>query len=257
MKITILTLFVDMFDGFLNNSIIKRAIDKKIVEINVVNIRDYTLDKYHRVDTPPVGGGAGLILKCQPIVDALRKCAASDSHKILLSPRGATYTQKKAIELAKLDDITLIAGHYEGVDERVNNYIDEEISIGDYILTGGEIGAMAIADSIIRLLDGAISSESLKEESFTSSLLEYPQYTEPFDFEGHQIPLILYTGNHEAIEKYRKKEALKLTKEYRPDLFKNYQLSKSDKKLLKEIEEGIDNPKWLLSALEKGKKFLK
>ncbi len=257
MKITILTLFVDMFDGFLNNSIIKRAIDKKIVEINIVNIRDYTLDKYHRVDTPPVGGGAGLILKCQPIVDALRKCTAKDSHKILLSPRGKTYTEQKAIELAKLDDITLIAGHYEGVDERINNYIDEEISIGDYILTGGEIGAMVIADSIIRLLDGAISSESLKEESFTSSLLEYPQYTEPFDFEGHQIPLILYTGNHEAISKYRKKEALRLTKEYRPDLFNNYQLTKLDKKLLKEIDEGIDNPKWLLSALEKGKKFLK
>ena len=257
MKITILTLFVDMFDGFLNNSIIKRAIDKKIVEINIVNIRDYTLDKYHRVDTPPVGGGAGLILKCQPIVDALRKCTEKDSHKILLSPRGKTYTEQKAIELAKLDDITLIAGHYEGVDERINNYIDEEISIGDYILTGGEIGAMVIADSIIRLLDGAISSESLKEESFTSSLLEYPQYTEPFDFEGHQIPLILYTGNHEAISKYRKKEALRLTKEYRPDLFNNYQLTKLDKKLLKEIDEGIDNPKWLLSALEKGKKFLK
>ncbi len=257
MKITILTLFPEMFSGLIENSIIKRAIDKKVVEVKLINFRDYTLDKYQRVDTPPIGGGAGLILKCQPIVDALRKNATSKSYKILLSPKGKTFNQTKAIELSKKEDIILIAGHYEGVDERILNYIDEEISIGDYILTGGEIGAMAIADSVIRLLDGAISKESLEEESFTSSLLEYPQYTEPKDFEGYKVPDILYTGNHTAIEKYRRKESLKVTRELRKDLFDKHELTKLDKKLLKELDEGIENPKWLTDALEKGKKFIK
>ena len=256
MKITILTLFPEMFNGFLSNSIIKRAIAKGVVEVKLVNIRDYTLDKYNRVDTPPIGGGAGLILKCQPIVDALRKVTSPKTHKILLSPRGKSYTQEDAIRLSKMDDITIICGHYEGIDERVNDYVDELISIGDYVLTGGEIPSMAIADSVIRLLDGAISSESLSEESFSNNALEYPQYTEPKDFEGKTVPDILYTGNHLAIEKYRRKESLRLTKTYRPDLFKKIELTKQDKKLLKEIEEGEDNPKWLSSALEKGKKFL-
>lgn len=257
MKITILTLFPEMFLALTDNSIIKRAISKKVVEIKIVNFRDYTLDKYQRVDTPPIGGGAGLILKCQPIVDALRKNASENSYKILLSPKGKTYNQEKAIELSKKEEIVLIAGHYEGVDSRISHYIDEEISIGDYILTGGEIGAMAIADSIIRLLDGAINKESLNEESFTSSLLEYNQYTEPQNFEGHLVPDILYTGNHKAIEKYRRKESLKLTRELRKDLFDKHELTKEDKKLLKELDEGNSNPKWLTDALIKGKKFIK
>ncbi len=257
MKITILTLFPEMFKALTDNSIIKRAIAKNVVEVKIVNFRDYTLDKYQRVDTPPIGGGAGLILKCQPIVDALRKNSSSKSYKILLSPKGKTYNQAKAIELAKKEDIILIAGHYEGVDERIAHYIDEEISLGDYVLTGGEIAAMAIADSIIRLLDGAISKDSLEEESFTTSLLEYPQYTEPQVYEGHKVPDILYTGNHQAIETYRRRESLKLTREKRKDLFDKHELTKQDKKLLKEIDEGIDEPKWLKEALEKGKKFIK
>ena len=257
MKITILTLFPEMFDGFLTNSIIKRAIAKNIVEVKIVNIRDYTLDKYGRVDTPPVGGGAGLIMKCQPIVDALKANSTNESKKIILSPRGEQYTQSKAIFLSKEKDIVLLCGHYEGIDERVNNYVDEAISIGDYILTGGEIAAMAISDSVIRLLDGAIANESLDEESFTNDLLEYPQYTEPREFNNAQIPDILYTGNHEAIRKYRLKESLKLTKKYRPDLFNKHAFSKEEKKLLQEIEEANDNPKWLVNALEKGKKFNK
>lgn len=256
MKITILTLFPEMFKALTDNSIIKRAIAKNVVEVKIVNFRDYTLDKYQRVDTPPIGGGAGLILKCQPIVDALRGNSSSKSYKILLSPKGKTYNQAKAIELAKKEDIILIAGHYEGVDERITHYIDEEISLGDFVLTGGEIAAMAIADSIIRLLDGAISKDSLEEESFTSSLLEYPQYTEPQVYEGCKVPDILYTGNHKAIEKYRRKESLKLTREKRKDLFDKHELTKQDKKLLKEIDEGIDEPKWLKEALEKGKKFI-
>ena len=256
MKITILTLFPDMFDGFLSNSIIKRALAKEIVEVKIVNIRDYTLDKYGRVDTPPIGGGAGLIMKCQPIVDALKASSSPKSHKILLSPRGETYTQKKAIEYSKLEDLVIVCGHYEGIDERVNDYVDELISIGDYVLTGGEIPSMAIADSVIRLLDGAISSESLNEESFSNDALEYPQYTEPREFDGKKVPDILYSGNHTAIVKFHRKESLKLTRKYRPDLFNKLELSKQDKKLIKELDDGEENPKWMQDAIEKGKKFM-
>ena len=257
MKITILTLFPEMFDGFLTNSIIKRAIGKKVVEVKIVNIRDYTKDKYGRVDTPPIGGGAGLVMKCQPIVDALKDVSTNDSKKIMLNPRGKTFNQEMAVSLSKDKDIVLLCGHYEGIDERVNGYVDELVSIGDYVLTGGEIGAMAIADAVIRLLDGAITDVSLDEESFNDNLLEYPQYTEPKNFEGKKVPDILYTGNHTAIEKYRRKESLKITRENRPDMFMKHELTKQDKKLLKELDEGEDNPKWLTEALEKGKKFTK
>ena len=257
MKITILTLFPEMFDGFLTNSIIKRAIGKGVVEIKIVNIRDYTNDKYSRVDTPPIGGGAGLIMKCQPIVDALKSNAKPESFKILLSPKGKQYRQQNAINLAKYNDIVLLCGHYEGIDERVNDYVDELVSIGDYVLTGGELGAMVIADSVIRLLDGAITESSLDEETFSDDLLEYPQYTEPKEFEGKKVPDILYTGNHEAINKYRRKQSLKITRENRPDLFEKHKQTKLDQKLLKEIDDGDDEPKWYVDALEKGKKFTK
>ena len=257
MRITILTLFPEMFDGFLTNSIIKRAIGKKVVEVKIVNIRDYTKDKYGRVDTPPIGGGAGLIMKCQPIVDALKDVSLPSSIKIMLNPRGTKFSQEKAVNLSKKDDIILLCGHYEGIDERVNDYVDELVSIGDFVMTGGEIGAMAIADAVIRLLDGAITDISLDEESFNDNLLEYPQYTEPKDFEGKKVPDILYTGNHTAIEKYRRKESLRLTKEYRPDLFEKHEFTKQDKKLLDELNKNENEPKWLTDALEKGKKFTK
>ena len=257
MKITILTLFPEMFDGMMDNSIVKRAISKGVVEIKIVNIRAYTKDKYGRVDTPPIGGGAGLIMKCQPIVDALRDNSTSNSYKIMMSPRGKTYNQKKAHVLASKEDIVILCGPYEGIDERVNDYVDELISIGDYILTGGEIAAMAISDSVIRLLDGAISGESILEESFENNLLEYPQYTEPYDFEGKKVPDILYSGNHEAIRKYRQKESLRLTRLYRKDLFEKYHLTKEDIKLLKELDINDNEPKWYKDALEKGKKFMK
>ena len=255
MNITILTLFPEMFEGFQTNSIIKRALGKGVATIKVVNIRDYTKDKYGRTDTPPIGGGAGLIEKCQPIVDALRANKKENSHVVLLSPRGKTYDQKTAETYAKLDDLVLICGHYEGIDERVNAYADELISIGDYVLTGGEIPAMGIADSVIRLLDGAITKESLTDESFNNGVLEYPQYTEPYDFEGQLVPDILYSGNHTAIEKWRRKQALLLTKKHRPDLFNKLTLSKQDLKLLKEAEED-QTPKWESDALEKGHKFI-
>ena len=257
MKINILTLFPEFFDGFLTNSIIKRAIAKDKVEIEIVNIRDYTLDKYGRVDSAPVGGGAGLIMKCQPVLDCLKKIRQNNSHVVLLSPRGSTYNQAKARYYAKnYEHVVIICGHYEGTDERINKYVDELISVGDYILTGGEIGAEIISDSIIRLLDGVIAPESIVDESFENGLLEYPQYTEPFDYDGDKIPDILYSGNHTAIDKWRKKQSLKLTKEHRPDLFNNYELSKEEKKLLNELDSD-EQPKWEIDAIEKGKKFIK
>lgn len=256
MKITVLTLFPEMFTGVTENSIIKRAISKGVCEIEIVQIRDYTKDKYGRVDTPPIGGGAGLIQKCQPIVDALKAVTNENSHIALFSPRGKTYNEKIAKSYAKLEHLVLVCGHYEGIDERVNDYVDELLSIGDYVLTGGEIPSMAVIDSVVRLLDGAITADSLKDESFNEPILEYPQYTEPYDFEGKTVPDLLYSGNHEAINKWRRKQALLLTKEHRPDLFKELELTKQDKKLLAEAESG-ETPSWEKTALEKGHKFIK
>lgn len=256
MKITILTLFPEMFDGFLTNSIIKRAIAKGLVSIELVNIRDYTKDKYHRVDSAPTGGGAGLIMKCQPLVDAIQDHKTEQTKVFLLSPRGNTFNQKTAHQFASLTDFMLICGHYEGIDERVNQYIDGMISLGDFILTGGEIASMAIADAVIRLLDGAIAEASTMEETFEQGLLEYPQYTEPYDFEGATIPDILFSGNHTAIAKWRHLQSLLLTKKYRPDLFAEYPLSKQDLKLLRENQED-DVPPWHQDAIEKGHKFIK
>ena len=254
MKISILTLFPEFFDGFLTNSIIKRAIARGQVEIEIVNIRDFTNDKYGRVDSAPVGGGAGLIMKCQPVLDCLKAVKKENSHTVLLSPRGKTYNQKRARELATTcEHLILICGHYEGTDERINKYTDELISIGDYILTGGEIGAEIISDSIIRLLDGVIAPESIVDESFENGLLEYPQYTEPQDYEGDVVPEILYSGNHQAIEKWRKKQSLRLTMKYRPDLLKDYVFTKEELKLLKELESE-DTPKWEKDAIAKSKK---
>lgn len=256
MKITILTLFPEMFSSFLDNSIIKRAIAKEKVSFNIVNIRDFTLDKNHRVDDYPTGGGAGLIMKCQPVYDALQNVKTENSKVLLTSPRGKTFNQSKALELSKEEHLIFVCGHYEGIDERINKYADELISIGDFILTGGEVPVMAISDSIIRLIPGVISEGSTDEESFNNGLLEYPQYTLPYEFEGDKIPDILFSGNHTAIEKWRKKESLKLTKEYRPDLFDKYIPNKQEQKLLKELESN-ETPKWEKEALEKGHKFIK
>ena len=257
MKITVLTLFPEMFTGILENSIIKRAIAAGVVEIKLVNIRDYTTDKYGRVDSAPVGGGAGLIMKCQPIIDALKANTTSDSKVFMLSPRGETYSQSYAHKVKdEIKDLVLLCGHYEGIDERVNEYVDGFISIGDYILTGGEIGAMTIIDSVVRLLDGAIANESTEEESFEDGCLEYPQFTEPYEFNGKKIPNVLYSGNHEAIKKWRRKESLRITREKRPDLFEKLELSKQDKKLLEEIDDNTIGD-WETNAIEKGKKFIK
>ena len=221
MKIDILTLFPSMFDGFLNSSIIKRAIDRKIVEINVHDIRDYSKDKNHKVDDYGYGGGAGMVLMPQPVVDAIEACKKEDSLVILMCPQGKKYDQKQAFELKSEKHIIIVCGHYEGFDERIRKYCDLELSIGDYVLTGGEIPAMAITDSITRLLDGVIEKESYLNESFNNNLLDYPVYTHPYDYRGDKVPDILLSGHHENIDKWRKEESIKRTKLRRPDLLKD------------------------------------
>jgi len=256
MKITILTLFPDMFAGFMTQSIIKRALAKAVVDISLVDIRAYTADKYGRVDTPPIGGGAGLVMKAQPIVAALDQTTSSHAHKVLLSPRGGVLTQETAKRLAGYPELVFVCGHYEGVDERIEGYVDESLSIGDYVLTGGEVAAMVVADAVIRLIPGAIEAASLEEESFSLGLLEYPQYTEPFDFKGATVPDILYSGNHEAIAKWRHLMRLVITRKDRPELFAAYHLTKGDIQLLRDYDAGV-TPKWWRDALTKGQKFLK
>lgn len=218
MKIDILTLFPNMFDGFLNESIIKRAIEKEVVTINVVNFRKYSKLNNSQVDDTPYGGGAGMVLMCDPIVSAIEDLKDDDTTVILMTPQGTPYKQEIARNLKLKKHIILVCGHYEGFDERIRNFVDMEISIGDYVLTGGEIPAMAICDSIIRLLDGVIREGSHVEDSFTSNQLDYPTYTKPYDFRGLKVPDILLSGNHKKIDEYRKEESLKRTKERRPDL---------------------------------------
>ena len=213
MKIDILTLFPDMFNGFLNESIIKRAIDKKIIEINLINFRDYTPDPHNKVDDTPFGGGPGMVLMIEPIYNALKSIKKEDSHVILLSPSGVTFNQKKAKTLKKYKHLILICGHYEGFDDRIKSFIDEEISIGDFILTGGELPAMMISDAVIRLIPGVINSESLENESFETELLDYPVYTKPRSFMGLDVPEVLLSGDHKKIDEYRKKEQIRLTEE--------------------------------------------
>ena len=257
MKIDILTIFPSMFEGFVSNSIIKRAIEKGVVSINVIDIRPFSNDKNKRVDDYPIGGGAGMIMKCQPVLDCLKSIKKENSKVILMSPRGKTFNQTIAHDLVnKEEHLIFICGHYEGLDERINKHVDMFLSIGDYILTGGELASMVISDAIIRLLDGAISEGSTMEESFENGLLEYPQYTFPREYDGEKVPDILFTGNHEAVRKWRLKESLKLTMKHRPDLLINREFTKEELKLMKEIEDGIEEPKWLIDAINNAKKFM-
>ena len=218
MRIDILTLFPMMFEGFKTESIIKRAIEKGKVEINIIDIRDYTPYKNNQVDDYQFGGGGGMIMMCEPVYNAVESIRTEDSHVILLTPRGKTYNQKKAYEFKEKKHLIIICGHYEGFDERIYNLADEFVSIGNFILTGGELPAMMISDSVIRLIDGVITSTSLESESFNDNLLDYPTYTKPRDFRGMMVPEVLLSGNHKEIEKYRYEEQLKRTKERRPDL---------------------------------------
>ena len=220
MRIDILTLFPEMFEGFLNSSIIKRAIDNKQVEINIVNFRDYTLDPHGKVDDTPYGGGSGMVLMVQPIYDAVKALKKDNTKVILLTPDGEVYNEKKAYELKTYEHLIIICGHYEGFDDRIRNIVDIELSIGDYVLTGGEIPAMAITDSITRLLPGVIKEESHINDSFNidTNLLDYPTYTKPRSFMGMDVPEVLLNGNHKEIEDYRRNKQIEKTKERRPDL---------------------------------------
>ena len=218
MKIDILSLFPFMFDNFLNKSIIKRAIEKKKVFINIINFRDYSKDSHKKVDDTPFGGGSGMVLTCQPIFDCVESIKTDDSYVILLTPTGVTYNQKLAKELTNFKHLIIICGHYEGFDDRIRTLADLELSIGDYVLTGGELASMVITDSVTRLIDGVITDTSLEDESFNNNLLDYPVYTKPRNFRGMKVPDVLLSGDHKKIEEYRKKEQLRLTNEKRKDL---------------------------------------
>lgn len=218
MKIDILTLFPEMFDGFLNTSIIKRAREMGSVDIKVHNFRDYSLDKHGRVDDYPYGGGAGMVLMCEPIFRAVEDIRTDDSIVIMLSPSGKVFKQQMAIDLSKKSHIIMLCGHYEGFDERIKTIVDMELSIGDYVLTGGEVPSMVITDAITRLIPGVITSESLDSESFNDGMLDYPNYTRPEVFRGMRVPEVLLSGHHKNIEKYRQEEKVRLTKENRSDL---------------------------------------
>ena len=211
MRIDILTIFPNMFDGFLNETIIKRARDKGLVDINIINFRDYTLDSHNKVDDTPYGGGAGMVLMIQPIYDCLKAIRSDDSHVVLLSPSGCTFNQKRANIFKNYKHLILICGHYEGFDDRIKMLIDEEISIGNFVVTGGEVPAMLITDAVVRLIPGVISSSSLDFESFDGDLLDYPVYTKPRCFEGMSVPDVLLSGDHKKIEEYRNLERVRIT----------------------------------------------
>jgi tRNA (guanine-N1)-methyltransferase len=221
MRIDILTLFKEQFKGFLETSIIKRAIDKKQVEINLIDIRDFVQNKHKQVDDTVYGGGSGMVIMVEPVVLALESVKTKDSKVILLTPSGEVYNQEKAISLSKEKHLIIICGHYEGIDERIKHFVDMEISIGDFVLTGGEIPSMVVVDSITRLLDGVITKESLESESFNDNLLDYPVYTKPRNFRGYEVPEVLVSGNHERIKEYRQEERIKRTNERRKDLIDN------------------------------------
>ncbi len=236
MKINIMTLFPQMCETVLSESIIGRAREKGLVEINCINIRDYTEDKHRRVDDAPYGGGMGMLMQTVPIANCYKAICekSNNNHLIYMSPCGEVLTQEKVKELAKMEEITILCGHYEGVDQRViDSLVDEQISIGDYVLTGGELPALVLADSISRMLEGVLPNDEAKElESHYNGLLEYPQYTRPYEWNGMKVPDVLMSGHHENIDKWRREQSLLMTQKYRPDMLSTAELTDSDKKFL-------------------------
>lgn len=237
MKINIMTLFPEMCESVLSESIIGRAREKGYVEINCINIRDYTLDKHRRVDDAPYGGGMGMLMQTQPIADCYKAiCEKSENknHLIYMSPCGEVLTQKKVKELATLDEITILCGHYEGIDQRViDTLVDEQISIGDYVLTGGELPALVLADSISRMLEGVLPNDEAKElESHYNGLLEYPQYTRPYEWNGLKVPDVLMSGHHGNVDKWRREQSLIMTAKYRPDMLEKADITEKEKEFL-------------------------
>ena len=237
MRFDVLTLFPEMFE-VLNQSIIGRAKEKGLINVNLINIRDFSKDKHKKVDDTPYGGGAGMVMMPDVVYDAYKSVKDEKAKVIYMSPQGKKLDQKKVEELSKQEHLILLCGHYEGIDQRVlDKIVDEEISIGDYVLTGGELPAMVLIDSVSRYVEGVLKDDSTKEESFSQGLLEYPQYTRPEVFEGQQVPEILLSGHHENIDKWRRKQSLKITLNKRPDLLETIELSDEDKKVLKEIKK--------------------
>lgn len=242
MRISVLTMFPQMFDSFLQGPVVQRAVRKGSLEIEVVDIKEFAPGSYRHIDDSPFGGGAGMVMRCQPVLDALRSAEnggvkAGASVSAAMTPAGQPFVQKTARRYAELDHLILICGHYEGMDERIYRHVDEQISVGDYILTGGEIAAMAVSDAVIRLLPGAIRGESTSEESFENGLLEYPQYTQPAVYEGEAVPEVLLSGNHAMIRRWRLKESLRKTLEKRPDLLEGRELTEEERDLLEEIRK--------------------
>lgn len=247
MKISYITLYKDFYNEFKNTSIIKKAIDKGIVEMNFVDFKDYV--KKGRVDDKIVSGGRGNLIRYDVASDALNSIKSDKSKVILLTPKGKVFDQELAKELASEEELIFICPHFEGIDERICEEVDYKISIGDYILTGGELASQVVSDSIIRLLDGVINKESLEEESFNNDLLEYGQYTLPRVYNDKEIPEIYFSGNHKAIKDYKLKESLLITRKNRPDLYKKHKLSEYEKKVLKTC-----NKKWVKEVVKKSKK---
>ncbi|MHA6251317.1 tRNA (guanosine(37)-N1)-methyltransferase TrmD [Oceanobacillus sp. CAU 1775] len=241
MHIDILTLFPEMIDGVFQSSILKKAREKNKFSYNLVNFRDFSANKHQKVDDYPYGGGAGMVLTAQPVFDAvesLTKDKETPPRVVLMCPQGEPYTQKKAEELAKEEHLIFICGHYEGYDERIRTgLVTDEISIGDYVLTGGELGAMVVVDSVVRLIPDVLGNEdSAPQDSFSTGLLEHPHYTRPAEFRGMKVPEVLMSGNHAHIDKWRKTESLKRTIERRPDLLETYEVTEEEAQILKEIK---------------------
>ena len=237
MNFYIMTLFPEMVMDGLNTSIIGRAVNKGLLSIEALNIRDYAFNKHNSVDDYPYGGGQGMVLMCQPILDCLKTLTTDDSLVILMSPQGITLKHEVATKLSLEKHLIIICGHYEGFDERIRDYVDLELSIGDYVLTGGELGSMVTCDAVIRLLEGAIRQESHEDDSFADGLLEYPQYTRPLEFDGNVVPDVLLSGHHENIRKWRKYQSLKKTYLKRPDLLENYEFDKEALEMFNEIKK--------------------
>lgn len=241
MRIDILTLFPNMFHGVLNESILKRAQEKSLVTFNLINFREFSTDKHKKVDDYPYGGGAGMVLSPQPIfaaVESLKKDSDDGMRVLLMTPQGERFTQKKAMELAKEKHLVFICGHYEGFDERIREHLaTDELSIGDYVLTGGELACMVIIDSVVRLIPGILGNqESYHHDSFSDGLLEYPQYTRPANFRGFKVPDVLLSGDHKKIEKWRRQESLRRTFKRRPDLLAHAQLTEEDREFLRSLQ---------------------
>lgn len=239
MKIDILSLFPEMFEGFLSTSIIKRAIDNQLVQVKIHDFREFSNDKHKKVDDYPYGGGQGMVLTCQPIIDCLTDIQTDDSLVILMSPQGIPLKQQLSNKLASSKHLIILCGHYEGFDERIRDYVDLEVSLGDYVLTGGELGSMVLSDSIIRLLEGTIKEESHFDDSFSNGLLEFPQYTRPNVYDGNAVPEVLLSGHHENIRKWRLENSLKKTYIKRPDLLEEFEFNEETMNIFNRIKNDL------------------